>query len=55
MFNVKKNLIIEVTTNIDAAYAFVKAINYKKELTFFIHKKKEAVPNSHIGNGTASC
>lgn len=32
MFNVKKNLIVEVTTNIDCAYAFVKAINYKKEL-----------------------
>jgi len=32
MFNVKKNLVIEVTTNVDAAYAFVKAINYKKEL-----------------------
>jgi len=33
MFNIKKNLLIEVTTNIDAAYAFVKAIDYQKELT----------------------
>lgn len=32
MFNVKKNLLIEVTTNIDAAYAFVKSIDYLKEL-----------------------
>ena len=32
MFNIKKNLMIEVTTNIDAAYAFVKAIDYQKEL-----------------------
>lgn len=32
MFNVKKNLMVEVTTNVDAAYAFVKAIDYKKEL-----------------------
>lgn len=32
MFNVKKNLLVEVTTNVDAAYAFVKAINYQKEL-----------------------
>ncbi|MBQ8902122.1 MAG: NAD(P)-dependent oxidoreductase [Bacilli bacterium] len=32
MFNVKKNLMVEVTTNIDAAYAFVKAIDHKKEL-----------------------
>lgn len=32
MFNIKKNLLIEVTTNIDAAYAFVKAIDYQKEL-----------------------
>ncbi len=32
MFNIKKNLMVEVTTNIDAAYAFVKAIDYKKEL-----------------------
>lgn len=32
MFNVKKNLIVEVSTNVDAAYAFVKAISYQKEL-----------------------
>jgi len=32
MYNVKKNLVVEVTTSTDAAYAFVKAINYKKEL-----------------------
>ncbi len=32
MYNVKKNLLVEVTTNKDAAYAFVKAIDYKKEL-----------------------
>ena len=32
MYNIKKNLIVEVTTNYDAAYAFVKAIDYKKEL-----------------------
>jgi len=32
MFNIKKNLIVEVTTNLDAAYAFVKAIDYQKEL-----------------------
>jgi len=32
VFNIKKNLLIEVTTNIDAAYAFVKAIDYQREL-----------------------
>lgn len=32
MFNVKKSALIEVTTNYDAAYAFVEAIKYKKEL-----------------------
>lgn len=32
IFNIKKNLLIEVTTNVDAAYAFVKAIDYQKEL-----------------------
>lgn len=32
MLNVKKNSIVEVTTNFDAAYAFVKAIDYTKEL-----------------------
>jgi len=32
IFNVKKNTLIEVTTNIDAAYAFVKTIDYKKSL-----------------------
>lgn len=32
IFNVKKNLLVEVTTNVDAAYAFVKAIPYKEEL-----------------------
>jgi len=32
IFNIKKNLLIEVTTNVDAAYAFVKSIDYQKEL-----------------------
>lgn len=32
MFNVKKNLVVEVTTSVDAAYAFVKSIDYLKEL-----------------------
>ena len=32
MLNIKKNSIVEVTTNFDAAYAFVKSIDYKKEL-----------------------
>ena len=32
VLNVKKNIIVEVSTNYDVAYAFVKAINYKKEL-----------------------
>lgn len=32
MFNVKKNLLVEVTTNLDAAYAFVKAVDNKKIL-----------------------
>lgn len=32
VLNVKKNTIVEVSTNYDVAYAFVKAINYKKEL-----------------------
>ena len=32
ILNIKKNSIIEVSTKEDAAYAFVKAINYKKEL-----------------------
>jgi len=32
ILNVRKNSIVEVSTNYDAAYAFVKAINYKKEL-----------------------
>ncbi len=32
IYNIKKNLVVEVTTNVDAAYAFVKAINYKSEL-----------------------
>ena len=32
MYNVKSNLIVEVTTSKDAAYAFVKAIDYEKEL-----------------------
>ena len=32
IYNVKKNLAVEVTTNYDAAYAFVKAIDYAKEL-----------------------
>ena len=32
MFNVKKNNMVEVSTNYDVAYAFVKSIDYKKEL-----------------------
>lgn len=32
MLNIKKNEVVEVITNNDAAYAFVKAINYKNEL-----------------------
>ena len=32
MFNIKKNLLIEVTTKEDAAYAFVKAIEYQSVL-----------------------
>lgn len=32
ILNVRKNSIVEVSTNYDAAYAFVKAINYKREL-----------------------
>ena len=32
IFSIKKNSLIEVTTNIDAAYAFVKCIPYEKEL-----------------------
>ena len=32
IYNIKKNLVVEVTTNIDAAYAFVKAIPYKDKL-----------------------
>lgn len=32
ILNIKKNSLIEVTTNYDAAYALVKAINYQKEL-----------------------
>jgi len=32
MLNIKKNSIVEVSTNYDVAYAFVKALNYKKEL-----------------------
>ena len=32
MYNIKKNLLVEVTTKEDAAYAFVKAIPYQKEL-----------------------
>jgi len=32
IYNIKKNSIVEVTTNLDAAYAFVKSINYQKEL-----------------------
>lgn len=31
-YNVKKDKIVEVITNYDAAYAFVKALNYSKEL-----------------------
>lgn len=32
LLNIKKNSIVEVTTNFDAAYAFVKAIDNKREL-----------------------
>ena len=32
IYNVKKNLVVEVTTNIDAAYAFVKVIDHIKEV-----------------------
>ena len=32
IYNVKKNLVVEVTTNTDAAYAFVKVIDHVKEL-----------------------
>lgn len=32
IYNIKKNSLIEVTTNKDAAYAFVKAINYQEKL-----------------------
>ena len=32
IYNVKKNLVVEVTTNIDAAYAFVKVIDYAKDV-----------------------
>ena len=32
IYNIKKNLLVEVTTNKDAAYALVKAIDYKEEL-----------------------
>lgn len=32
ILNIKKNSIVEVTTNLDAAYAFVKSIDYKKDL-----------------------
>ena len=32
IYHIKKNSKVEVTTNFDAAYAFVKAIDYKKEL-----------------------
>ena len=32
MLNIKKNSIVEVSTNYDVAYAFVKSLNYKKEL-----------------------
>ena len=32
IYNVKKNLVVEVTTNIDAAYAFVKVIDHVKEV-----------------------
>lgn len=32
IYNVKKNNLVEVTTNKDAAYAFVKAIDYKEKL-----------------------
>lgn len=32
MLNIKKNSIVEVSTNYDASYAFVKALDYKDEL-----------------------
>ncbi len=32
IYNVKSNSLVEVTTNKDAAYAFVKALSYKEEL-----------------------
>ena len=32
IYNVKKDLVVEVTTTFDAAYAFVKALNYAPEL-----------------------
>ena len=32
MFNVKKNIVVEVATNYDVAYAFVKAIEYRDVL-----------------------
>lgn len=32
IFNIKKNSLIEVTTNIDAAYACIKCIDYEKEV-----------------------
>jgi nucleoside-diphosphate-sugar epimerase len=32
IFNIKKNKIIEVTTDVDAAYAFVSSIDYQKKL-----------------------
>lgn len=32
MLNIKKNSIVEVSTNYDVAYAFVKALDYKNEL-----------------------
>lgn len=33
MYNVEKNSLVEVTTNVDAAYAFVKCIDYEKKVT----------------------
>lgn len=32
VFNIKKNNLVEVTTNFDVAYAFVKGIDYEREL-----------------------
>ena len=32
MYNIKKSSIVSYVTNVDAAYAFVKAIDYKKEI-----------------------